>query len=92
MLVKWDVPDVWKQNGIITSYDVTYTRLDGPHTHPDNNSPDGVKVASKDAKTSTCHFHTSNGNLIPEGFDRARDILEAGVSTGIIERSRAGVA
>ena len=34
------------------------------------------KVAGKEDKTTLCYFHTSNGNLIPRGFDRARDVLE----------------
>jgi len=49
------------------------------------------KVAGKDDKTSVCYFHTSNGQVIAEGFDRARDIIEAAVATGIVEQSRAGV-
>lgn len=34
------------------------------------------KVAGKEDKTTVCYFHTSNGKLVPEGFDRARDVLE----------------
>lgn len=35
-----------------------------------------TKVGSKEGKDVVCYFHTSNGVLIPEGFDRARDVLE----------------
>ena len=35
-----------------------------------------TKVAGKDDKQSVAYFHTSNGVLVPEGFDRARDVLE----------------
>jgi RecA/RadA recombinase len=34
------------------------------------------KIAGKDDKHTDCNFSTSNGVLIPEGFDRARDVLE----------------
>ena len=34
------------------------------------------KVAGKEAKGAVCYFHTSNGVLIPPGFDTARDVLE----------------
>jgi RecA/RadA recombinase len=34
------------------------------------------KVAGKEDKTTLGYFHTSNGGLVPEGFDRARDVLE----------------
>jgi len=35
-----------------------------------------TKVARKEDKGAVCYFHMSNGVLIPEGFDRARDVLE----------------
>lgn len=34
------------------------------------------KVAGKEDKTTICFFHTSNGKHVPEGFDRARDVLD----------------
>jgi RecA/RadA recombinase len=34
------------------------------------------KIAGKEDKTIVCYFHTSNGSLVPAGFDRARDVLE----------------
>ena len=44
-----------------------------------------TKVAGKDDKNIVCFFHTSNGNLIPEGFDRARDVLELAKEYGITD-------
>jgi recombination protein RecA len=48
-----------------------------------------TKVAGKDDKVVVCHFHTSNGVLVPEGFDRARDVLELGEKFGVVEASGA---
>lgn len=44
-----------------------------------------TKVAARDGKASLSYFHTSNGKLVPEGFDRARDVLELGVDAGLID-------
>jgi recombination protein RecA len=44
-----------------------------------------TKVESKDAKHALAYFHTSNGRLVPEGFDRARDVLELAKSYSIID-------
>jgi recombination protein RecA len=44
-----------------------------------------TKVAGKDDKNIVCFFHTSNGVLIPEGFDRARDVIELAREYGIID-------
>ena len=46
-----------------------------------------TKVASKDGKVVVAYYHTSNGNLVPEGFDRARDVLELGERLGTVERT-----
>jgi len=46
-----------------------------------------TKVAAKDGKLTETFFHTSNGVLVPEGFDRARDLVELGKELGIIEVS-----
>lgn len=43
------------------------------------------KVSGKEDKTIVCYFHTSNGKLIPEGFDRARDLVELGMREGVIK-------
>jgi recombination protein RecA len=50
-----------------------------------------TKIGGKDGKTSICYFHTSNGKLIAEGFDRARDMIEAATGMGLIDRGRSGV-
>lgn len=44
-----------------------------------------TKVAGKDDKSVACYFHTSNGVLIPEGFDRARDILDLAQKFDIVK-------
>lgn len=46
-----------------------------------------TKVESKDDKHAIGFFHLSNGTLTPEGFDRARDVLELATSYGTIEQS-----
>lgn len=43
-----------------------------------------TKVAGKDDKTAVGYFHTSNGVLIPEGFDGARDLIDLGVRLGAL--------
>lgn len=43
-----------------------------------------TKVAAKEGRTTETFFHTSNGVLVPEGFDRARDVVEMGKDLGII--------
>lgn len=35
-----------------------------------------TKVSAKENSVTKCYFHTSNGQLFPEGFDTARDVLE----------------
>lgn len=37
-----------------------------------------MKVAGKDEKVAEAYFHTSNGKLSPEGFDRPRDVFRLG--------------
>lgn len=49
-----------------------------------------TKVSGKDDKNIVCYFHTSNGVLIPPGFDRARDVLELAVGYGIVETGSGG--
>jgi hypothetical protein len=43
-----------------------------------------TKVAGKDDKVAVGHFHTSNGVLVREGFDRARDVLELAVRLDVV--------
>jgi RecA/RadA recombinase len=44
-----------------------------------------TKIAGKRGKVTDCYVHLSNGALIPEGFDRARDVLELARQCGIVE-------
>lgn len=48
-----------------------------------------TKVGGKDDKHVDAFFHTSNGVALPEGFARARDVLELAVAAGIVEQSGA---
>lgn len=42
------------------------------------------KIGGKEDKSIVCYFHTSNGVLVPPGFDRARDVLELARTFGIV--------
>lgn len=42
------------------------------------------KIGGKEGKKQEAYFHTSNGVLVPEGFDRARDLLELGKRFGVV--------
>jgi RecA/RadA recombinase len=48
-----------------------------------------TKVACKDDRHSDCYFHTSNGVLVPEGFDVVRDLIDLAVDFGMIHREGA---
>lgn len=50
-----------------------------------------TRVGSKDEKTPTSYFYTSNGMLsdVPAGFDRGRDIFHMACEWGLIEKSGA---
>lgn len=43
-----------------------------------------TKIGGKDGRTSKAYFHLSNGKVTPEGFDRARDVLELATQLGIV--------
>jgi RecA/RadA recombinase len=43
------------------------------------------KVEGKDKRVTEFYFHTSNGKLVPEGFDRARDVLELAKKLGVVK-------
>lgn len=43
------------------------------------------KVSGKEDTSIVCYFHWSNGVLVPEGFDRARDLVELGLREGVIK-------
>lgn len=45
-----------------------------------------TKVAGKQDREIECHFHSSNGALVPEGFDTARDLLEVALEFQMIRR------
>jgi len=44
-----------------------------------------TKVGGKDDRDVPTYFHVSNGNLVPAGFDRARDVLELARRLGVVE-------
>lgn len=48
-----------------------------------------TKVGGKEDKIETGYFHTSNGILVPAGFDRARDVVELAIDSGHIVKSGA---
>lgn len=45
-----------------------------------------TKVGGKEEKAETAHFYTSNGVLIPEGFDRARGVVEEAIARGVVHQ------
>lgn len=46
-----------------------------------------TKVAQKTDRVQVAYFHTSNGSMFPEGFDRPRDLLELGRRLGVVDES-----
>lgn len=44
-----------------------------------------TKVGGKEDRATVCYFHTSNGTLSPEGFDRPRDVVELALRFGVLE-------
>jgi RecA/RadA recombinase len=49
-----------------------------------------TKVAAKQDREEVCYFHTSNGaGAVPEGFDRARDVLMLAEELGVAKKSGA---
>ena len=51
-----------------------------------------TKVAGKENKQALCWYHSSNGTLVPEGFDTARDLVEFGEKCGVLKRAGAAVS
>jgi RecA/RadA recombinase len=45
-----------------------------------------TKVSARQDVVEKCWFSTSNGAWTPEGFDRARDLLELGLDLGVIKQ------
>ncbi len=48
-----------------------------------------TKVAGKDDKVAVSYFHSSNGVLVPAGFDLARDVLELATRFNVVEKAGA---
>ena len=48
-----------------------------------------TKVSGKTDKVERGYFHTSNGLLVPQGFDRARDVLELALDSGHVKQAGA---
>lgn len=48
-----------------------------------------TKIAGKDDKTVSAFFNSSNGRIVPEGFDRPRDVFQLAEQFGLIEKSGA---
>lgn len=46
-----------------------------------------TKVAGKDDKTVSAYFNTSNGAIVAEGFDHARDVLELADKFGVVKKT-----
>lgn len=46
-----------------------------------------TRVGGKSGRVVDCYFHTSNGELIPAGFDPARDALELARARGLVTLS-----
>ena len=46
-----------------------------------------TKIAGREDKKVVCFWHASNGVLVPEGFDRARDLLDMGQRFDVVARS-----
>lgn len=49
-----------------------------------------TKVEGKEDKVVKTYFHTSNGVHVPEGFDRARDVLELALGYGVAKQAGGG--
>jgi recombination protein RecA len=46
-----------------------------------------TKIAYKEDKYTDAFVHTSNGVLVPAGYDRPRDLLELGIELGVVNQS-----
>jgi RecA/RadA recombinase len=47
-----------------------------------------TKVGSHEGKWTDGAFHISNGVLTPSGFDRARDVLEIALASGVVKQNK----
>jgi hypothetical protein len=50
------------------------------------------KVSHMDGRYTDCHFHLSNGTLVPAGFDLGRDAIEVGLAMGVVKVSSSWVS
>lgn len=50
-----------------------------------------TKVAGKSERTVDCYFHTSNGVMIPEGYDLARDLIELAIKFEMMKQEGAWI-
>lgn len=48
-----------------------------------------TKIAKKTERIPIAYFHSSNGALVPEGFDTPRDLLELAQEMGLVQESGA---
>lgn len=48
------------------------------------------KVAGRAEKWPTAFYHSSNGRLVPAGFDRPRDLLDMAVEHGVADKAGGG--
>lgn len=48
------------------------------------------KVAGRSEKWPTAYYHSSNGRLVPAGFDRPRDLLDMACTYGVAEKAGGG--
>ncbi len=51
-----------------------------------------TKVSKHEDRRTVAFFHTSNGVLVPEGFDRARDVLEIAERFDVVTKSGSWLA
>jgi len=48
------------------------------------------KLAGREEKWPTAYYHSSNGRLVPAGFDRPRDLLDMALAHGVAEKAGGG--
>ena len=49
-----------------------------------------TKIGAKEGKVTYAYFHTSNGEIAPAGFDRARDVVEIAIRFGLVQTGSGG--
>jgi recombination protein RecA len=48
------------------------------------------KLAGREEKWPTAYYHSSNGRLVPAGFDRPRDLLDMAIEHGVADKGGGG--